>query len=228
MEPQAQRGGGDYAWCMPIPSSSPVLPRRLLRDEAYDRIAEGIVRGQFAPGERLNDQDLAEWMGISRTPVREALAHLERVGLVHTVPGRETVVSELDPAVTDHAVRVAAALHALAVHDAADEISADDVKAMHAANRRLQQAFENDDVAAAIAADDAFHQVAIARAANPVLESALAQVMPLLRRAEHLRFGAFITPDSVQQHAAILIALEAHDADAAVAASAANWSTLHS
>ncbi|MFT8636601.1 MAG: GntR family transcriptional regulator [Pseudoclavibacter sp.] len=213
---------------MPIPARTPALPRRLLRDEAYDRIAEGIVRGQFAPGERLNDQDLAEWMGISRTPVREALARLERTGLVHTVPGRETIVSELDPATTDHAVRVAAALHALAVHDAAAGTSPSDVKAMQAANRRLQQAFAAEDVVAAIAADDAFHQVAIARAANPVLESALDQVMPLLRRAEHLRFGAFITPDSVQQHAAILAALQAHDADAAVEASAANWSALHS
>lgn len=213
---------------MPIPTRASVPPRRLLRDEAYDRIAEGIVRGQFAPGERLNDHDLAEWMGISRTPVREALARLERAGLVHAVPGRETVVSELDPAVTDHAVRVAAALHALAVHDAAAGIGPDDVRAMQAANRRLQQAFEADDVEEAIAADDAFHRVAIVRAANPVLESALDQVMPLLRRAEHLRFGAFITPDSVRQHAAILAALEARDADAAVAASVANWSTLHS
>lgn len=213
---------------MPIPARIPALSRRLLRDESYDRIAEAIVQGQFAPGERINDQELAEWLGISRTPVREALARLERTGLIRTVPGRETVISELDDAVTDHAVHVAAALHSLAVRDAAPAITEADVDAMRAANQTLQQAFENEDVAAALAADDAFHQVAIDRAANPVLVNALDQVMPLLRRAEHLRFGALITPDSVQQHDAILAALQAHDSTAAAGASEANWLTLHS
>lgn len=213
---------------VPIPATSPSFPRRLLRDEAYDRLCEAIVLGEFVPGEKLNDQALADWLGTSRTPVREALGRLEQIGLVQTVPGRATVVSEVDPQTTDHAVRVAAVLHSLAVDEAALSITDQDVAAMRAANRRLEAALGGEDVGASIAADDAFHRVAVERAGNPVLTNALGQVMPLLRRAEHLRFGSLFTPDSVQQHDAIVRALAAHDAHAAAAASMTNWLTLQS
>jgi DNA-binding GntR family transcriptional regulator len=80
--------------------SSPLVPLEprgtVLGDEAYTRVGEAIVDGRLAPGERLRDQDLAEWLGISRTPVREALQRLERVGLVEVSPHRYTRVSTPD------------------------------------------------------------------------------------------------------------------------------------
>lgn len=178
------------------------------------------------PGEKLNDQELAEWLGISRTPVREALARLEQTGLIQTFPGKETVVSEIDPTSTTDAARVAATLHALAAHDAATAITADDISAMRAANQRFRDALDRGDVPAAIEADDAFHHVAIERAGNTVLVNTLGHVMPLLRRAEHLRFDSLISRDSVAQHEDILTALARHDAEAAEAATRANWLTL--
>ncbi|MCH4249353.1 MAG: GntR family transcriptional regulator [Microbacteriaceae bacterium] len=211
---------------MPIPATDVSLPRRLLRDEAYDRISAAIVRGELTPGEKLNDQALASWLGISRTPVREALSRLERTGLVRTVPGRETVVSELDLKMADAAVRVAAVLHSLAVREATPLITPEDLEAMRAANDALEVALHERKVPAAIAADDAFHEVVLRRCGNPVLVSALEQVMPLLRRAEHLRFGAFLTPDSVPQHVEILQALQDADAEAAAEAAQRNWLTL--
>lgn len=211
---------------MPIPATDASLPRRLLRDEAYDRISAAIVRGELTPGEKLNDQALASWLGISRTPVREALSRLERTGLVRTVPGRETVVSELDLKMADAAVRVAAVLHSLAVREATPLITPEDLDAMRAANDALEVALHERNVTAAIAADDAFHEVVLRRCGNPVLVSALEQVMPLLRRAEHLRFGAFLTPDSVPQHVEILQALQDADAEAAAEAAQRNWLTL--
>jgi DNA-binding GntR family transcriptional regulator len=211
---------------MPIPATDVSLPRRLLRDEAYDRISAAIVRGELTPGEKLNDQALASWLGISRTPVREALSRLERTGLVRTVPGRETVVSELDLKMADAAVRVAAVLHSLAVREATPLITPEDLEAMRAANDALEVALHERKVPAAIAADDAFHEVVLRRCGNPVLVSALEQVMPLLRRAEHLRFGAFLTPDSVPQHVEILQALQDADPEAAAEAAQRNWLTL--
>lgn len=65
----------------------------MLGDEVYARLGEAIVDGTLAPGERLRDHDLAEWLGVSRTPVREALQRLERVGLVEVSPHRYTRVS---------------------------------------------------------------------------------------------------------------------------------------
>src|SRR5918995_4693948 len=70
-------------YCMPIPAvDSPSLARSLLRDDVYARLRDAIVDGTLLPGERLRDLDLAAWLGVSRTPVREALLRLGQAGLV--------------------------------------------------------------------------------------------------------------------------------------------------
>ena len=72
----------------------PLEPRgAVLGDEVYERLGEAILDGRLAPGELLRDRELAEWLGVSRTPVREALQRLERVGLVEVSPHRYTRVS---------------------------------------------------------------------------------------------------------------------------------------
>jgi DNA-binding GntR family transcriptional regulator len=64
-----------------------------LGDEVYARVGAAILDGRLAPGERLRDHELAEWLGVSRTPVREALQRLSRTGLVEVSPNRYTRVS---------------------------------------------------------------------------------------------------------------------------------------
>ncbi|WP_106815652.1 GntR family transcriptional regulator [Microbacterium timonense] len=72
----------------------PLEPRgAVLGDEVYERLGEAILDGRLAPGARLRDHELAEWLGVSRTPVREALQRLERAGLVEVSPHRYTRVS---------------------------------------------------------------------------------------------------------------------------------------
>ena len=77
--------------------TAPFVPlepsRAVLGDEVYARLGEAILDGRLAPGDRLRDQELAEWLGVSRTPVREALQRLERAGLVEVSPHRYTRVS---------------------------------------------------------------------------------------------------------------------------------------
>jgi DNA-binding GntR family transcriptional regulator len=76
---------------------SPLDPRgAVLGDEVYATLSEAILDGTLPPGERLRDQDLAERLGVSRTPVREALQRLERSGLVEVSPNRYTRVSVPD------------------------------------------------------------------------------------------------------------------------------------
>ena len=71
------------------------LERDLLRDRAYAAIRDAIVDGTLAPGERLRDAELCKWLGLSRTPVREALGRLEQDGLVESAPQRYTQVAPL-------------------------------------------------------------------------------------------------------------------------------------
>jgi DNA-binding GntR family transcriptional regulator len=100
---------------MPVPERRGLVARSLLRDDAYRALRNAIVDGTLAPGERLNDGELVSWLGVSRTPIREALARLEQSGLVQTRPGRFTIVSPVDLRETRAAQSVVAAMHELAV-----------------------------------------------------------------------------------------------------------------
>ncbi|MDP4332279.1 GntR family transcriptional regulator [Curtobacterium sp. A7_M15] len=78
---------------MPVPSTQPTAERKLLRDTVQDKIRDAIMDGTLEPGERLNDDDLIAWLGVSRTPIREALAELARAGLIEMAPNRYTRVA---------------------------------------------------------------------------------------------------------------------------------------
>lgn len=82
---------------MPIPDGEPAVPRVPLRQTAADRIRAAIYDGTLQAGELLIDQELQDWLGVSRAPVREALHELERVGLVEMVPQRYTRVAQPRP-----------------------------------------------------------------------------------------------------------------------------------
>jgi DNA-binding GntR family transcriptional regulator len=211
---------------MPVPSHRGLVPRSLLREDAYRAIRDAIVDGTLAPGERLNDADLVEWLGVSRTPVREALARLEHAGLVRTKPGRYTIVSPLDVRAVRNAQSVTAAMHELAVREALPNLSAAELAAMRAANARFADALRQGDVDAAVAADDDFHDVPVTACANDAVRSVLEQFTPVLRRVERLRFSSLSGRGSVAQHARIIALCEAGDVDAAAAATRANWQTL--
>lgn len=96
-----------------------------LVDEAYRSLGEAIVDGRLRPGDRLRDVELASLMGISRTPVREALQRLERIGLVEVAANRYTRVAALsDRARTDmreYAAHTIAGVMHVALHRATDE-----------------------------------------------------------------------------------------------------------
>src|SRR6188472_2507318 len=98
-------------YCMPIPSGGPIVDRSLLRDDVHRRLRDAIVDGTFAPGEQLKDGELAAWLGVSRTPVREALLRLGTSGLVTAVPGRSTTVTAIDVHAAQDARDVVAAMH---------------------------------------------------------------------------------------------------------------------
>lgn len=96
---------------MPVPVSlTPTKKRRTLRDEAYDSLKAAILNGTFEPGERLDDVSLQEWLGISRTPLREAVALLAANGLIETEAQRHTRVVLPDP---DRAIEEIQAVGAL-------------------------------------------------------------------------------------------------------------------
>lgn len=79
---------------MPIPVGDAKFARKTLRETTMERIREAIYDGTLRPGEHLNDQELESWLGVSRTPIREALNDLARIGLIEMAPQRYTRVAQ--------------------------------------------------------------------------------------------------------------------------------------
>jgi DNA-binding GntR family transcriptional regulator len=116
---------------MPIPQTEETTgPRRLLRDVVFDKILAAIVDGTLEPGERLNDDQLVKWLGVSRTPVREAIAQLHSYGLVEIEANRYTRVAERDESVYAEASQLLEGLHDLGAKLAADKLDASSRKAL--------------------------------------------------------------------------------------------------
>lgn len=211
---------------MPVPEESGKHRRSLLRDQAYLSIRDAIVNGTLAPGETLRDPELEQWLGISRTPIREAIARLETAGLVHTLPGRSTVVSTIERNAVLDAQAVAAAMHALAVRIAVPLMDKQDFAAMTKANKEFAEAISAGDPESAIRADDLFHGIAVVTSRNQAIPVVLEQVTPVLRRVEFLRFSSLSGRQSIAQHKRIITLCRDGDADAAAEAAQRNWETL--
>ncbi|MEZ5188439.1 MAG: GntR family transcriptional regulator [Microbacterium sp.] len=197
-----------------MPLSSAPLPRALLRDDVHARLRDAIVDGSLAPGEQLRDGDLAARLGVSRTPVREALLELARAGLVQATPGRSTVVAPIDPAAVRDAQAVVGALHAVAVRAAVPRLTPAQLDEMRAANDAFAAAQSAGDLQGALEADDRFHRVAVAAAGNTAVADVLAQYEPVLRRVERLRFASHEGAASAERHARLIALCAARDAEA--------------
>ncbi len=154
---------------------------------------------------------MTAWLGVSRTPIREALARLEQIGLVRTKPGSHTIVSPLDARAAHDAQAVTAAMHELAVRTAVPNLSRAKLDTMREANSRFAAALRHDDAAAC---------------ANGAVRAVLEQFTPVLRRVVRLRFSSLSGRSSVAQHQQIIELCEAGDAEGAAAAVRANWQTL--
>ena len=202
----------------------PPYRRELLRDRAYVAIRDAIVDGTLPPGQQIRDQELSQQLGLSRTPVREALTRLEADGLVETAPQSYTRVAGLDRQAARDAFPVVAAMHALAAELA--PISPLLVDAMRRENDRFADALRAGDVDKAIAADDAFHDVFVTTSGNAEIPRVLERVMPRVRRLERLRFGSLSGRASVRQHEEILDAAAAGDAQTTSERVRENWLSL--
>ena len=211
---------------MPIPLDRAPLRTTLLRDSVHDRLRDAIVDGTLAPGEVVRDTELAAWLGVSRTPVREALLRLGETGLVRSAPGRSTVVAEIDLTEVREAPAVVVAMHRLAVAEAVDRLTDDDVERMRAANLRFAAAIDAHDTDAALAADDDFHGIAVEVSGNRALTTVLDQFGPVVRRLERRRFASHAGEQSVVLHDRLVEACAAGDAQAAADLAFRTWQNL--
>jgi DNA-binding GntR family transcriptional regulator len=197
-----------------------------MREEAYRQLRELIVAGTLQPGERLRDDELAAWLGVSRTPVREGLARLVDDGLVEMAANRFTRVTELraSDAADDYPIR--AQLEALAAADAADHIGPAALAEMGEAADRFTWATWREDAAEALMAEALLHERLIGASPNRQLGAMLDRLSARLRRLEQHVWPAIAASWPADAHRRLISALEQHSPADAAAAVGAEWRSV--
>jgi DNA-binding GntR family transcriptional regulator len=211
---------------MPVPEQRNAVERHLLRDTAYSALCDAIVCGELAPGEALHDQELCAWLGVSRTPVRDALARLAEEGLVELAPQRYTRVAGLSAQDARDMLPVVATVHALATQLAVPRMERPDVERLRSESEAFWQALKDADGPRAWAADERFHGVFVDVCDNPEIERVVKVLSPRLRRLEHLGAATLPGRRAVAQHQAIVSRAASGDAAGAASAARENWLSL--
>ena len=130
-----------------------------LRDVVFQTLRQAILRGELKPGERLMEIHLAQKLGVSRTPVREAIRKLELEGLVLMIPRKGAVVAEITVSDLEDVLEVRRALEELAVKCACRKITGEQLESLREAAEAFGKALKGGDVSACAQADEAFHAV---------------------------------------------------------------------
>lgn len=203
------------------------VSRRLLSEEVFHRLRDSIVRGELEPGEKVKDGELAERLGLSRTPVREALTRLVDIGLVEAKPGVYTRITTLNRRDVEKTLAVLSSLDQLAVATAVPLMTSDDLERMREANRDFEQAVAAGGPSVALAADDRFHAVTIAAADNPVLSRMIEQLHPLIHRILYRKFSSLLGGrNTIEHHNQLIEVCETGDGPSAARLSAEHWAEL--
>jgi DNA-binding GntR family transcriptional regulator len=206
----------------PAQVSTIVAPGRpLLRDVVCDKIRAQIIDGQHPPGGRLVEDRLADQLGVSRNPVREALRILEAEGFVEMKPRRGAFVARLSAKDVSNIFDVRAALEAVVARSAARNATERDVTRIERVLDSAMSAVARGDLARVAVLNRRFHEQMLEMAGNVYLRDVLS---PLRGRMQTLFqvTAAARAAESLQEHRQLLEAIAAHDE-----AAAAELAVLH-
>lgn len=205
---------------------SPIPGPTSLKQQAYEAIKEAILTLRFKPGDALVEADLAERLGVSKTPVRDALSDLEKEGLVVRVLHKGTYVSKITKRDICEIFELRAVLEGLAARLATANITAEDLDALQALLREQDESLARGDIAQASLCNRRFHAAIIKKAGRHRLLDILTHLEDHTQRfrvlSDHLH-GRL--NKSTGEHARVLDAFRQGDAEAAERAMRAH---LHS
>jgi DNA-binding GntR family transcriptional regulator len=197
-------------------SSNSVLPGRdQLGESAYERIREAIRSGDLEPGHRITESDLAKWLNMSRTPVREAVSRLETEGLLTYVPRQGLTVAQLDYQAVMELYEMREVLEGTAARFAAHHAALAEIETLREM-LDLEADLGESDPKRGAKANRHFHQIIYHAAHNRYLLktlNALSDSMMLLGDTTLALPGRHAT--ALEEHRAIVDAISARDADRA-------------
>lgn len=190
----------------------PPIPRSSLHDEVVTRLRDMIIEGRLAAGTRIHELKLCEALGVSRTPLREALKVLASEGLIELTPSRGATVRRLTPADVLDMLRVLGALEALAGElacAAASDSEIDEVRDLHAA---MMRKYAKHDRLEYFKLNQRIHSTIVRLAKNRTLESLHDSLQARIKRIRFI--GNEVEGqwrDAVAEHEEMIDALGSRD-----------------
>jgi DNA-binding GntR family transcriptional regulator len=142
-----------------------------LRDVVFNTLRDAILKGELEPGERLMEIHLADKLGVSRTPIREAIRMLEQEGLAITVPRKGAQVARMTEKDLQDVLEIRDALDELAVINACKYITPELLDELRVAMKHFEDAVSANEIRRIVEADEEFHNVIYRAANNPKLEN---------------------------------------------------------
>ncbi|MEV6624499.1 GntR family transcriptional regulator [Amycolatopsis sp. NPDC051106] len=198
------------------------MARTPLRSDLIEEITTRVLDGRFAAGARVNEVHLARELGVSRTPLREALIGLADRGLLVSAPGRGFLVPPFDPDEARRLYPLVAELEALALRWTSPLELAGLPDALDAVADEMAVALERGEDLSEV--DERWHELLLSRCPNAHLLRLIGQTKPLLKRYESCYFGgAARAAESIGEHRRIAAALRDGDLPAASAVLVRNW-----
>lgn len=192
-------------------------PMATLNQKAYAKLVERIVKGGYAAGAQLDERLLAQDLGVSRTPLRSAIAQLVREGLIEYVPYRGNYVRRWTKKEVDDLFRVRIALESLAVKLAIPKLSNEDIERIRVILDEVDAALSAGDMERFSDADSRFHAFIHRKADNKTLIEALARIslqIQMIRTVANR--DSDVVARTLEERPRILAALAARDEEAGV------------
>ena len=187
-----------------------------LREVIFDSLRQAIIMGELKPGERLMEIQFAEKMGVSRTPVREAIRKLELEGLVVMIPRKGAHVAELSVKDIIDVLEIRSSLDGLATRLAAQRITKDELKELKNIVDQFAQYMEKNNVQGLIKKDVEFHDLIYKASRNDKLMQIATNLKDQVHRFRVVYLKDYSSPkELVKEHQDIYKAIERNDGDIA-------------
>ena len=193
--------------------TTPALARKSLVDKAYKIIRQRILDNVYPAGYRALEQDFADQLGLSRTPVREALLKLQAEGLVEVIPRHGARVLPVSPDDMREIYEMLTALEPMAAELVArKKLGPEDLQPLIEASRGMTAALKADNLDAWAESDERYHRYLIALAGNRLLSDTLQGLWDRAHRARMVTLRLRPKPvNSTKEHNAIVEAIRAGD-----------------
>ena len=194
-----------------------------LRDVVYQTLREAILKGNLKPGERLMEMKLANKLGVSRTPIREAIRMLEEEGLALTIPRRGAQVAKMTEKDMEDVYEIRRTLEMLALTYFKNGLSVDRIADLRYAQKVFEEAVAEGDHAEIERKDNDFHAVIYAATGNGRLVNIMNSLQEQLSRYRwaYLQHHSRLQ-ELIEEHRIIVDALESGSPEAAIAATTAH------